>query len=257
MEIKNGQIIPVYIHIPKTGGTYIVQLESESKPVLFPMKSLGHIQVIHNPGEENSLYQYHDPRRAKARVLLMDEIKNLFLFATVRNIFDWMVSYAWHAGGWNPKYRDTNHYDFINANKGFEYLLKTVANREYPWPNRRMIHCQLFSTRGILVVDWLTRTETLDQDLALLASKLGITYNAREKQRVSGKEDYRTYYTDSLIELVYETWKQEIRLLGFEFDGINLDKALLKREISLSQKEQLAYSVELNCVFLDGRELKY
>jgi hypothetical protein len=233
------------------------QRETGGEPVLSPMKSLGHIQVIQNPGEENTIYHFHDPQLAKKRVILYEKTRHFFLFSTTRNIFDWLVSYAWHAGGWNPKYRDTNHYDFENANKGFEYLLKTIAHRDYPWPSRRLIHCQVFSTGGNLVVDWVNRTETLDEDLALLAAKLGVRYTRKEKQRVSRKKkDYQYYYTDSLIELVYETWKQEIRLFGFEFDGIDLDNALIKKEISPAQKEQVTYSLESNCVFLNGRELK-
>ncbi len=88
---------------------------------------------------------------------------------------------------------------------GFEYLVKTIANRDDQWPGRKLIHCQIFSSKGDLIVDWLNRNDTLDSDLNLLAQKLGLYYKKRNKQKVGKRRDYRAYFNDSLIDLVNTT----------------------------------------------------
>jgi hypothetical protein len=229
-----------YLHIPKTGGTYIAQFESNRKPVLRPICYLSHAYVVNRYGVPNPLYYLYDRENEKF-VILLSELKQYTVFATVRNIFSWLVSYAWHAGGFNPKYKNPDHYDFDAANKGFEYLVKTIANRDDIWPNRKFIFCQLFSNNGYLVADWINRTETLDEDLKELASKSNLPYNPSMKQRVGHKTDYREYYTESLIDLVYETWGRELRLFGYDFDGIKTSSNALYRWVSESEKENIHY----------------
>lgn len=233
--------IPAYIHIPKTGGTYLAQLEAHKKPVLDPVKYFGHSYVIDGNDDLNPLYLDYDMQNAKEAVVPRIIMQKYFVFSTVRNIFRWLVSYAAHAGGWNSQYVDRNHYDYANANKGFEYLLKVIADREDTWPNRKFIHCQLFSSGGDLIVDWLNRNETLDEDLGRMAGKLKMDYKKKARQRVSGLKDFRTYYTDELIDIVYRTWDREIQLFGYDFDTCNLDKATLKQEIPREQKCLIKY----------------
>ena len=39
---------PVFIHIPKTGGTYIGQFENYGRPAFWPVEHLGHVAVVEN-----------------------------------------------------------------------------------------------------------------------------------------------------------------------------------------------------------------
>jgi hypothetical protein len=152
------------------------------------------------------------------------------------------VSYAGHAGGWNYRYRDPEHYDFVAANKGFDFLLKTIANREDIWPNRKFIYCQLFCNNGQLVSDWINRLETFEDDLTALAARAEVNHNPRPRQRVGNRNDYRQYYTDSLIELVYETWGRELKLFGYDFENPESSSGLLSREIDSRTKGSIRYS---------------
>jgi len=229
-----------YLHIPKTGGTYIAQSEKSSIPVIKPIHYLGHTYIVDKPGIPNPLYHPRDEKNEN-NVILFSELEKTTVFATVRNIFSWLVSYAWHAGGWNPKYRDPEHYDYDAANKGFDYLVKTISNRDNIWPNRKFIFCQLFCNNGILVANWICRTETLDNDLNEFSSTENVTYNARPKQRVGHKTDYRDYYTDSLIETIYQTWGRELSLFGYDFDGIAPSSDALYKVISDSEKDRVHY----------------
>src|SRR5262249_10850809 len=46
----------------------------------------------------------------------------------------------------------------------------------------------------------------------------GLQVRKEAKQRVSGYQDHRSFYSDSLIEVVATTWAREIELFGFDFD---------------------------------------
>ena len=230
-----------FLHIPKTGGTYIVRFESNRIPAIMPICYLNHAYAVDNYGVPNPLY-YPQDKDNENFVILLSELRQYTVVTTVRNIFSWLVSYAWHAGGFNPKYRDPDHPDFEIANKGFDYLVRTIANRDDVWPNRKFIFCQLFSNNGLLVADWINRTESLDENLRELASIHNMPYAPAAKQRVGHKTDYREYYSESLIQLVYETWSRELQLFGYDFEGITSSSPALYTRISESEKENIHYS---------------
>jgi hypothetical protein len=206
-----------FIHIPKTAGTFVGQLETNQETVVYPITFLGHVTIV----DENWELFWDLPAPYSSNgALPIESVRGKITFANVRNIFSFLVSYAHHAGGSNPKYRDKHHYDFSNANRGFEYLVKTIADRDFLWPSRKFIHYQLFAQpSGALIVDWINRTSLLDQDLPEMARRYGLSHRSRDSQRVSVKSDYRLFYTDKLISLVYQTWAREIELFGFDFDG--------------------------------------
>lgn len=255
LRLKYGKI-PAFIHIPKSGGTYLAQLETDKQSVIYPMKYLGHCCVVN---KKISIPEEYPPKIGYKNKIKYDQhqLRSYYIFSIVRNIFDWLVSYWGHAGGHNPKYLDTNHYDYKVAQKGFEYLVKTIANREEKWPSRKFIHFAIFSYHGDLIVDWINRTETLDEDLESLARYKKLTYSRKEKQREGArKRDYKTYYNDELIELVYKTWGRELKLLGYTFEGLDIENAVLKRKIEKSQKNNIKYFWEEDKLIINKKEIR-
>ena len=247
--------IPAFLHIPKTGGTYLTQWESNGRPVLSPMRYIGHYYVADHEEDVNPLYEGYDAENARLTVIRKNDIADNVIFATARNPFSWLVSYTSHAGGWNPRYTNREHYDFAHASRGFDYMLKVIASREDLWPNRKFIHCQLFSSGGDLIVDRLNRSETLDDDLAEMAGSMKIRYRRSPRQRVGGQNDYRQYYTDALTDLVSDTWGRELRLFGYDFDSYDLDHAIMKKDISPEQKSEIMYSWKEDRLVIAGREV--
>ena len=208
-----------FLHVPKTGGTYLSQYETDSKPVLQPIRSLSHAYLV-----DDGFDQEKDlPKRGvhPNGIRNIKEIENSFVFSTVRNIYEWLVSYAHHSGGWSSKYHDTSHYDYENANKGFEYLLKTIADRDDIWPSRGIIHLHMFAQpSGKCVVDWINYNHRLDADLKHMSRVFGLKYRPNlPKQRVSGYDSYLKFYDDKLLNFVYDTWKNEIDFFGFKPEG--------------------------------------
>ena len=233
---------PVFLHIPKTGGTYLNQAETcwqQRKPVIDPLVSLGHATLLDHRQPVPPNY----PPQGLGHEFSKDaaSLRNKFVVTTVRNPFDWLVSYAGHAGGWTPRYRNTDHYDYDLANRDFGDLIRAIADRQDPWPSRRFLYMQAFSSSGALMVDWVCKNESLDDDLRQLASAKRLAYHQRPKQRVGKRRDYRSYYSDTLIDLVYQTWGRELALYGYHFDGPTSD-GLLVGAVSKQVKQAVRYT---------------
>jgi hypothetical protein len=205
-----------FIHIPKTGGTYVAQLENSGQTIIFPIRNLAHSTLVNQDWQ--LIWDVPPPYGATSAVPL-SAVDGLIVFSNVRNIFSFFVSYLHHAAGHVERYHDTHHYDFSIANRGFEYLIKTISDRDLIWPSRKFVDYQLFSQpSGGSVVDWINCTATLDRDLREMAQYFGLGLRTGKSQREGLRTDYRSYYTDALADIVSKTWRREIDLFGFTFD---------------------------------------
>ena len=205
-----------FIHIPKTGGTFVTQAESPNQTIVAPMRDLNHATLVNQDWET---LRDVPPPFLETNAVPLSDVDGHVVFSNARNIFSFLVSYFHHAGGHVEKYRNPHHYDFSIANKGFDYLVRTISDRDSIWPSRKLVHYQLFSQpSGLSVVDWINCTATLDRDLHAMAQHLGFDFHPGPPQRVGPGSDYRTHYTDALAEIVSRTWGRELVLLGFEFD---------------------------------------
>ena len=205
-----------FVHIPKTGGTFVTQFENCNRAVIFSIRNLGHSTVVDPDWEA---LRDIPPPFGEANAIPRSCVNGRVVFSNVRNLFPFFVSYWHHAAGRIDKYRNPHHYDFAAVNRGFDYLLKSIADRDLIWPSRKFIHYQLFAQpSGAPLVGWLNCTASLNLHLPEMARAFGLAYRDGKPQRVGPPGDYRSYYTDELGDLVYRTWKREIDLFGFEFD---------------------------------------
>lgn len=225
-----------FIHVPKTGGTYIWQIENKGTPIISNTKYLGHIAVVENKRQFNRIYHPYDAKNAY-HTILESKLNDKVVFSTVRNPYDWLVSFYSFL---NKK----GSYEYEITQKGFEYYIKTLSEREDKWPNKKFIFFQLFSTSGNFLCDWVNRTETLDNDMCDFAKKYNFKYQKKERQRIGKHMNYKTYYTDELIEIVQNTWKRELDLYGYNFDGCNLEQAIIKKDIDPKLKSQMKYNYD-------------
>src|SRR5262249_36460370 len=171
-----------FIHIPKTGGTYVSQHENFHQSVVFPLRSLGHATVV-DP-DWQLLWDVPAPF-GEANAIPRACLDGSIVFSNVRNLFSFFVSYLHHAAGSVARYRNPHHYDFEAANKGFDYLLKTIADRGTIWPSRRLVHYQLFAQpSGTPVVNWINCTASLDLHLHAVADAFGLQYRHGKPQRL-------------------------------------------------------------------------
>jgi hypothetical protein len=90
-----------------------------------------------------------------------------------------------------------------------------------------------------LVLALLARNKTLDQDLELFSTEPGLRYTKRKRQRIGAKRDYRSYYQNSLVELINQTWGRELKLFGYHSDSIDLSSALVQRDVDHATKRRV------------------
>lgn len=104
-------------------------------------------------------------------------------------------------------------------------------------------------------MDWLTKTESLDTDLEVLANYAQINYSKKSRQRIGGHKEYRTYYDENLIDLIYKTWWKELYLFGYSFDDIrNEGDVLLKNNVNLYDlKNKVKYNYNEDNLYINDR----
>lgn len=205
-SLLTGKKIPVFVHIPKTGGTYVASC--------FPRD--GFVTLNHMLLRDKLTDQY-------IPVGLMGTkwrpSSNHVLFTTVRNPITFFRSYYHHVVG-HGQYHNHEHYDFKIATKGFDYLMQTIMDREDPWPSRKFLYPQLFDGSGKLIVNWVNRNETLDKDMTDFAKLFGYEFKSGSKKRMSPVKNLREYYTDSLMERVCEVYSRVFKVFGYSMFGL-------------------------------------
>jgi len=91
----------------------------------------------------------------------------------------------------------------------------------------------------------------LDDDLRTLAATNDLTYTPSNKQRMGKREAYQNYYSDSLVDLVSETWAREIGLFGYQFEQLEPVTSRFRHEISPDSKTAVKYIWETDEFFCE------
>lgn len=196
-----------HIHTPKTGGTYTNYLRTS-----FPHVNFSHV-VVRTDRSDKWCPIGLVPINPK-------KIAGYYIFSTVRNPLLFLISYYHHVLG-NMGSDNIVHYDYENALKGFDNLVNVIITRDDKWPSKKFLFPNLFDQNGNIVVDWINRNETLDNDLKLLLEKYDVEHKPQERQRVSQKKEPKEYYSKDLLEMVLKTYDREMKLFGYkDFENI-------------------------------------
>jgi hypothetical protein len=192
----------IFIHVYKTGGTSV-------RAALKPYRDLPSMttRVLARLG--------WCPHRRHASALEVRSRyprrwRDYYTFAFVRNPWAWQVSL----------------YAFMRQQKGHhqgELARSFDSFHSYlEWRVHEDKHLQsqfLSDEDGRLLVDYVGRIETMQDDFATLCTRLGIKAELPHKN-ASSHHDYRTYYDAYTRRLVAEHFAEDIEHFGYTFDGI-------------------------------------
>ena len=213
----NREKVIVFIHIPKTGGNSINanirsgRFVTLSHAVLRKKLDDDHVPV-------GLVGTHYTPSI------------NHIVFSTVRNPLTFLRSYYHHVAG-HGRFHNKAHYDYPKAEKGFSYLVEAILDREGIWPSRKFLYPQLFNQHGDLVVNWINRNETMDQDMKRFADIAGFSYKTGEKKRAAPVKALSEYYSDKQLQMIMDNYKREFMLFGYNDKEIEND-GILTREVT-------------------------
>lgn len=133
-----------------------------------------------------------------------------FTFAFVRNPWDWQVS-LYH---YMRARRDHRQYEMVRAFSGFDAYIRWRVAEEV-----RLQKAFLSDEAGRMIVDFVGRVETIDDDFARVCETIGLPPLRLPHRNRSRHRNYRGYYTNETRELVARAFTQDIEMFGYGFDG--------------------------------------
>jgi hypothetical protein len=211
----------IFIHVYKVAGTsikkalepycYTPQKIWYNRLLLKATKSLYNKPLMFDPkGIGEYLIQHGGHIKAQeAKNDLPSLWANSFTFAFVRNPWDWQVSL------YNFMKKDKSHFQHQLANsfQDFKEYLQWRVNNEV-----RFQTDFLLDRSGNLIVDFIGRLETINDDFSLICNNLGISASL-PKVNVSNILPYQEFYDSEDRELVAKVFAKDINLLGYSFDS--------------------------------------
>ena len=164
-------------------------------------------------GMKDSRMTQHFPYSEMIKLVPQDIMREYFKFAFVRNPWDRLLSaYA---------YLKTLH-DRLYG--GFEqwlsFVCSQVRERTYEPGAHHAPQADYLLHEGSEVLDFVGRYENLQQDFASVCTRLGVAASQLPVRNKSHQKTghYSRLYNQAMVELVEETYHEEIALLGYAFE---------------------------------------
>jgi len=182
-----------FAHLPKTGGTSV-------HLALRPYLDYINDESLRHCSWDTFFYMDHD-----------EDIDSYFKITSVRNPWSWLVSTYLMV----LKSPNTPDYDLVCRMSFEEYAQYYFKSGAFFFRN------YLFDTRKPSqpwMPDFILRFEHLDYDFRVLCDKLGLQAELDHFNESSISYHYSGFYTDATKDFVYEQMRDEIELLGYEFD---------------------------------------
>jgi hypothetical protein len=209
----------LFVHIAKTGGTSVRTALNPLRwtdPYFLAQFICSRISsaTSHRIGAK---FPRHSKIIAAKEMLPAELFEQLFKFAVVRNPWDLQVSSFHHIRRERPQV-------MAHINTFEEFIdWKLDPERPYQFHVDTSLEQQsdyLIDLHGNLLTDFIGHYESLHEDYATICERIGVKAPKLPHRRkaTDRDKDYRSYYSDRLIEKVGAHFKQDIELLGYKFE---------------------------------------
>lgn len=221
----------IFFHVAKVAGLSIREALSPYTVEPDKFKIRRPIKMI--DGKVNPLYSIWESTVIHATALsTQKELGDLtfnayFKFAFVRNPWDWQVS-MYH---FILKETAHAHHQRVKALSGFPEYVKWMINEKKPFEKgaTRYQKDMLCNKAGEVIVDFVGRFENLADDFAYISDCLGLDSSIPFLNQ-SKHKSYQSYYDSETYDLIAEHFKDDIALLGYDFEGYQNTADYLQRK---------------------------
>lgn len=201
-----------FIHIPKTGGTFIQKEYCNKNNII---KHIGeHPSCLSKEFIEKNCNYKWDTYLLNSDLFLSCPIK----FTVIRNPFDLLKSYflsRW--GDWDEGMK------IKLPNKNFKELIIDYCEPSSEWHlplMKKFLYNQIFDDNGNCHCDYAIIYDNLNQGLDELFKKTNNNYkSSKKKLNCSNTKNYKEYYDDEMVNMVNEKCKRELEMFNFDFNG--------------------------------------
>ncbi len=147
------------------------------------------------------------------------ESTSIFKFTYVRNPFERLVSCFVDKIANDEKDNPFEKYNYcmgiLNSIKNFDDFVKCIVSIPDRWADRhfKSQHSYIYENEKKLV-DYIGKVEDLPNDYNFIQKKYNL--NCIDHMNKSKKYDWKSYYTKETANLVYEYYKKDILIFGYE-----------------------------------------
>jgi hypothetical protein len=202
----------LYIHIPKTGGTFITNnvLRMGNKPG--KEKGAGEYNFF---GTANNI-EYTHSTALEIKKIIGKTFNSYYSFAFVRNPFDKLVSEFFYL----QKQKNANK-GFI-VEKNFKKFIIELNNKFHLLDNEPQYkinhytpqHKFIMDNNNKIMIDFLGRFENFSTDIKKIMNKLNISIPVIKLNTTTHKH-YTQYYDKETIKMVEEMYKEDLDLFNY------------------------------------------
>ena len=200
----------IFIHIPKTGGSYIADiLEKHYGFKSYYLQRPDHANFCNGKDRsvdkhENKIHgtlMYYKTSPYINKIMNMTPKKwdEYFIFAFIRNPYDRIVS------GWNYCNRDNIPFN--------EYINITYGQYSYDYWHIYMPQSRhIIGNNGKININFIGKFENMENDLKDVLKQIGFKYviHIPFKKNEKKHKDYREYYNDDVIQKVNKLIKEDL-----------------------------------------------
>lgn len=219
----------IFVHIPKTAGTSFEEAfghfegfsgrGGQDHRTMRDFQPLS-LRLVLQHGHRNlrdfakrGLHLIRKPSHKQNQITVNQlQYDDYFKFTVVRN--PWARVFSWYKN----VVRDEIHRVKMGVDP--DISLKDFLTKH---PDNWGLHSQMHWLRdmqGDLPFDYIARFETLHQDFETICERLGCAGKVELPHRIKGGgADYRDAYDSESVDLVAKRYQEEIKLLGYEYEG--------------------------------------
>ncbi len=208
----------VFVHIPKTAGTSIEQ-------VLYPLLSndgtvisgMSDTNLFAGWNKEHKFWMHHATMQ-QINELYEKDVSNYFKFSFVRNPYERAISdWKFLRGSSNKKWRSKTFLKYLNCDGYFKRMLSGKKNKSTRIDHIYRQYDFLYDKDGKCLVDFIGKTENLQEDFNIICDKIGIQQQKLPHKKKLNYRNYTEYYDDETMQIVTEKYAKDIEYFGYKF----------------------------------------